>query len=234
MINAEKLSKLYEDGHLALDALDLGVGRGEIYALLGANGAGKTTAMNLFLGLIRPTAGRAFLAGVNIEEDPLEAKRHAAFLDESVKLYGSLTAIQNVRFFVNLGGGKPIELAQIESCLARAGLQRSAWTKHCSGFSKGMRQKVGLAIVMAKDTETIFLDEPTSGLDPKAMSELLDSLREIRSEGKAILMNTHDIFRARQVADRLGILKQGKLVQEIEGSALRNADVEALYMEYGA
>ena len=224
---------MYEDGHLALDALDLNVRPGEIYALLGANGAGKTTTMNLFLGFIRATAGRAFLAGIDVEEAPLEAKHHAAFLDENVRLYGNLTAIQNVRFFVNLGRSKPIETSRVEACLARSGLQASAWGKKCSGFSKGMRQKVGLAIVMAKDADAIFLDEPTSGLDPKAMRELLDALGEIRREGKAILMNTHDIFRVRQIADRLGIMKRGRLTREIEGEALKATDVESLYMEYG-
>lgn len=234
MIKAEALTKIYETNHLALDALHLEVKKGQIYTLLGANGAGKTTTQNLFLGFIQPTSGQAYIDAIDVSSSPLEAKRKVAFLDENVMLYENMTAIQNARFFVNLGKKVPIKTSTIEACLAQAGLQADAWRKKCGGFSKGMRQKVGLAIVMAKDAPAIFLDEPTSGLDPRAATELMNSLRMLRDEGKAILMNTHDIFRARQISDCIGIMKDGSLLRELTHKEAEKIDVESLYLEYVA
>jgi len=229
MLQAIGLTKRYEDGLLALDRLDLRVAPGECYALLGANGAGKTTTLNLFLGFLQPTAGQALVHGIDVAQQPLEAKKHVAYLPESVTLYANLTAMQNLRFFTSLSRPEPSR----DACAAlfqEVGLQESAWNRRLREFSKGMRQKVGIAVAIAKEAPALLLDEPTSGLDPKAAAELWDVLRQQRSQGRAILMNTHDIFRAREIADKIGIMRAGKLVSEMSRREFETANLESIYL----
>ena len=166
MIEAIDLTKRYEDGVLALDALNLKVNVGEIYCLLGANGAGKTTTINLFLDFIVPTAGQALLNNVNVAKTPLEAKRYVAYVSENVMLYGNFTARQNLDFFARLGGKHDLKKDDYYMVLREVGLQEKAFEQRVKTFSKGMRQKVGIAIAIIKDAPAILLDEPTSGLDP--------------------------------------------------------------------
>ena len=172
MIEADGLSKRYEDGVLALDGLSVAVRAGEIYAMLGGNGAGKTTAIHLFLNFIEPTSGEARLAGIVTHREPLAAKEKVAFVSENVSLYPNFTAIQNLDYFTKLGGRSELKRADYEAVLTRVGLGAEAFDKRLRGFSKGMRQKCGLAIAILKDAPAILLDEPTSGLDPKAGLEL--------------------------------------------------------------
>lgn len=232
MIEATELSKRYEDGALALDSLDLAVGEGEIYCLLGANGAGKTTTINIFLDFIEPTGGRALVNGVDANRDPLEAKRYVGYLSENVMLYGNFTAVQNLEFFSRLGGQKELDRDGYHGILRKAGLPEEAFERKVRDFSKGMRQKLGIAIAMSKDAPALLLDEPMSGLDPKAAVELVATLAALRDSGKAILMSTHDIFRARDLADRVGFLKQGRKVLECAREELRDQSLEALYLEH--
>ena len=231
MIVAEALSKRYEDGKLALDNLSLSIRSGEIYCLLGANGAGKTTTINLFLGFIEPTSGRPIVNGVNVHEDPLQGKKHVAFLDEQVKVYANMTALQNLRFFAGLSG-RTLEDDEASGILSSSGLGKDVQRRKCGSFSKGMRQKLGIAIAVAKNAPALFLDEPTSGLDPGAAADLLESLRRQRDRGNAILMNTHDIFRARQLADRVGIMLDGRLVAEFAAAELNAHELEEIYLSY--
>jgi ABC-2 type transport system ATP-binding protein len=147
-------------------------------------------------------------------------------------LYGSFTARQNLDFFGRLGGRNGLTREHCDSVLARVGLQEDAFDRRVKLFSKGMRQKVAIATVILKDAPAILLDEPTSGLDPQAAAEFIRTLIELRSEGKAILMSTHDIFRAKEVADRVGILKKGRKVMERTREELENEDLQALYLEY--
>ena len=214
MIEAKNLSKRYEDGVLALDALNLLVNSGEIYCLLGANGAGKTTTINLFLNFVEPTAGQALLNGIDVEKNPLEAKKYVAYVSENVMLYGNFTARQNLDFFARLGGKRNLKKEDYYRVMREVGLPEKAFEQRVKDFSKGMRQKVGIAIGMIKDAPALLLDEPTSGLDPKAAAEFLETLIDLRKQGKAILMSTHDIFRAKEVADRVGIMKEGRKVME--------------------
>ena len=149
-------------------------------------------------------------------------------------LYGNFTAIQNLEFFARLGGKRNYTRDDFHHILRRVGLPDDVHHKRVRGFSKGMRQKCGIAIAILKDAPAILLDEPTSGLDPKAgweFSRLLESLRE---EGKAILMSTHDIFRAKEVANTIAIMKEGRLVMEKPASELAHLNLEKLYMEYMA
>jgi ABC-2 type transport system ATP-binding protein len=232
MIEAKNLSKRYEDGILALDALNLRVRPGEIYCLLGANGAGKTTTINLFLNFIEPSAGDALINGVNVSARPLEAKQHVAYVSENVMLYPSFTARQNLDFFARLGGKRGLRKEDCYRVMRNVGLPEKAFDQRVKEFSKGMRQKLGIAIAMIKDAPALFLDEPTSGLDPKAAAEFSDTLSELRNGNKAILMSTHDIFRAKELADTVGIMKEGRKVMERTREELKYENLEHLYLDY--
>lgn len=232
MLQTKELSKRYEDGHLALDDLNIKVNEGEIFCLLGANGAGKTTTINLFLDFIKPTKGGAFINGVNSSEDPLQAKTNVSYVSENVMLYGNFTARQNLEFFAKLAGQHNLSRDDYYMRMREAGLQEEAFEKKVKTFSKGMRQKVGLSISIIKDADNILLDEPTSGLDPKAASELVNTLTDLRDKGKSILMCTHDIFRAKSIADQIGIMKEGRLVMLRTRDEFIHDDIEKIYLEY--
>ena len=232
MLQANQLTKRYEDGYLALDSLNMEIKPGQIFFLLGANGAGKTTTINMFLNFITPTSGAAFIDGIDVAKDPLEAKKHVSFLSENVMLYGNFTARQNLEFFAKLGGKTKMSKDDCYALLRKTGLQDVAFEKKLKTFSKGMRQKVGLAIVLAKDANNIVLDEPSSGLDPKAAAELVSLLKGQKETGKAILMCTHDIFRAKELADEVGIMKQGIMVKRMSRKEFLEDDIERVYLEY--
>jgi len=232
MLQAIDLTKRYEDGQLALDALSLDIKPGEIFMLLGANGAGKTTTINLFLNFIDPTSGKAVVNGIDVMEQPMEIKKHIAFVSENVMLYGNFTARQNLDFFARLGGKTNLTKKDYYDTMRKIGLQEEAFEKKLKTFSKGMRQKVGLAIAIIKDADNILMDEPTSGLDPKSASELIQILVDLRNAGKSILMCTHDIFRAKSAADRIGIMKEGRLVMLRNREEFLRDDLERIYLDY--
>jgi len=234
MLEARGLVKRYEDGVLALDLVSFAVRAGEIYAMLGANGAGKTTTINIFLNFVEPTEGEALVDGIVTHKDPLAAKERLAYVSENVMLYPNFTAIQNLEFFARLAGKTGVTRDECRDVLRRVGLQDDAHAKRLKGFSKGMRQKCGIAIAILKDAPAILLDEPTSGLDPKAGFEFLNLLAILRSEGKAILMSTHDIFRAKEIADTVGIMSAGRLALQRPASELAGQDLEQLYLQHMA
>lgn len=232
MLQAIDLTKRYEDGQLALDALNLEIKPGEIFFLLGANGAGKTTTINLLLNFIEPTSGKALVDGVDVMENPLETKKNIAFVSENVMLYGNFTARQNLDFFARLGGKTTMTKEEYYNVMRRVGLQEDAFERRLKTFSKGMRQKVGLAIAIIKDAGNIVMDEPTTGLDPKSATELMQILINLRNQGKSILMCTHDLFRAKTVADRVGIMKEGRLVMLRTRDEFLQDDLERIYLDY--
>jgi ABC-2 type transport system ATP-binding protein len=217
---------------LALDALNLEIKPGEIFFLLGANGAGKTTSINLFLNFIEPTSGKALVNGIDVIEQPLETKKHVAFVSENVMLYGNFTARQNLDFFARLGGKTHLTKKDYYNVMRKVGLQEKAFEKKLKTFSKGMRQKVGLAIAIIKDADNIIMDEPTTGLDPKSAAELMQILSHLRDQGKSILMCTHDLFRAKTTADRVGIMKEGRLVMLRTREEFLRDDLERIYLNY--
>nr|WP_297917044.1 ABC transporter ATP-binding protein [uncultured Allomuricauda sp.] len=235
MIITNNLSKNY-GGQTALDSLNLSVKTGEIYCLLGANGAGKTTTINLLLGFIEPSSGSAFINQLNVHENPKATKRFLAYIPENLMLYPSLSALENLDYFSGIAG-KKISASDLEVFLNEAGLQPEAFNKRISTFSKGMRQKVGIAIALAKEAKVLLLDEPTSGLDPKASNEFGLLLQKLRNKGVATLMATHDLFRAKEVATHIGIMKDGNLKQQLVASDITLQELEKAYlqtMEYKA
>jgi ABC-2 type transport system ATP-binding protein len=231
-LEAANLTKRYEDGVLALDHVSFAVMPEQIFVMLGGNGAGKTTAINLFLGFIEPTEGEARVDGTVVHRDPLAAKERLAFVSENVMLYGNFTALQNLEYFAQLGGKKHYRRQDYRDVLLRVGLPEDTHDKKLRGFSKGMRQKCGIAIAILKDAPVILLDEPTSGLDPKAGYDFIQLLRFLRSEGKSVLMSTHDIFRAKEVADVVAILRDGRIVMQKPAGELKDRDLVELYMQY--
>jgi ABC-2 type transport system ATP-binding protein len=232
MLQAIDLSKRYEDQQLALDSLNLEIKENEIFFLLGANGAGKTTTINLFLNFIEPSGGKALINGIDVTKDPLESKKYVSYVSENVMLYGNFTARQNLDFFAKLGGKTNLTKDDYYMHMREVGLQEEAFEKKLKTFSKGMRQKVGLTIAIIKDAPNILLDEPTAGLDPKAAAELLQILVNLKRQGKSILMCTHDIFRAKSIADRVGIMKEGRLVMVRTREEFMEDDLEKIYMDY--
>ncbi|MBI4577540.1 MAG: ABC transporter ATP-binding protein [Planctomycetes bacterium] len=231
MIETEGLTKRYDNEVLAVDGLSLRVEPGEVFAMLGANGAGKTTTLMMLLGFVEPTAGTARIHGVDVVRQPLEAKAHVAYVSENVQLYGSFTALQNLEFFARLGRRRPTR-EECEAVLRRVGLPADAFRRRVRGYSKGMRQRLGIGIAILRDTPAILLDEPTSGLDPKGGLDFLALLDGLRAEGKAIWMTTHDIFRTREVADRVGMMVRGRLVTILRREELATADLARLYARY--
>jgi len=232
MLEAKDLTKKYEDGLLALDHLNFKVEPGEIFCMFGANGAGKTTAINLFLGFIPPTEGTALIEEIDVVKEPLKSKDYVAFVSENVMLYGNFTAYQNLDYFSKLAGKRNLTKAEYAQVMKRVGLQEEAFDMRTKNFSKGMRQKLGIAVAILKDAPNLILDEPTSGLDPKSGQEFLDLIIELRDKGKSIFISSHDIFRAKQIADRVGFMLQGKLVMMKTKKELKDEDLNKLYIDY--
>lgn len=230
MLQAIGLSKRF-GRYTALHGLDLEVGAGEVFCLLGPNGAGKTTTINCFLGFTTPSAGSAKVNGITVHEHLAAARRAIAYIPETVMLYPYLSGLENLAFFHTLTG----EVAsgeQLEQYLLEAGLQADAIHRRVQGYSKGMRQKVGIAIATAKQAKALLLDEPTSGLDPSASNEFSLLLQRFSREGRAVLMATHDLYRAREVANRIGIMKQGRLLTVMQAREVDHYALEEIYMEH--
>lgn len=229
VLQAQALTKHYS-GLTALDNLNLSIARGEIFCLLGQNGAGKTTTINLFLGFIEASSGKAMINGAEVKPNGPATKKMIAYIPEVVQLYGNLSGIENLDFFSRLAGFK-YSKEMLGSFLTKAGLQAEAHEKRLSAYSKGMRQKVGIAIALAKNADVILMDEPTSGLDPKATAEFTKICKELAADGKTIFMATHDIFNAVNVGTRIGIMKQGALVHTVDTSDITANELQQLYLE---
>ena len=231
MLKATNLSKNY-GGNTALDSLNLTIEGGEIYCLLGANGAGKTTTINLFLNFIEPTSGEAKINGLDVTKNSLESKKFIAYIPEQVNLYKNLSGLENLEYFSSLAGKDNYSKDELRNFLDESGLQSDAMNNRISTYSKGMRQKVGIALAIAKKADVLLLDEPTSGLDPKASNEFSELLTKLSQQGVAILMATHDLFRAKETGTRIGIMNHGKLVAELNTEEIGHSDLEKLYLEH--
>ena len=229
MLTAHRLHKRYGE-QVALQALDLDIAPGQIYALLGPNGAGKTTTIQCFLGFLQPDGGQVRVDGIDPSTDPASARTRLAYIPEQVNLYGQFTGDENLHYFAELGGHR-YSRREREALLADAGLQAAAFDQRVSAYSKGMRQKVGIAIALAKQARALLLDEPTSGLDPSASHEFSRLLQGMADRGVAILMATHDLFRAKETGTRIGIMREGVLRAQYAAADISHSALEQAYLE---
>lgn len=210
-IRTKGLTKKYGD-FTAVDKLDLTVHHGQVFGLLGPNGAGKTTTILMLLGLSEPTAGTARVMGLDPARDPIGVKRKVGYLPDNVGFYGNLSGRQNLRYTARLNG-IPNKIAEerISGLLERVGLTAAGDNK-VETYSRGMRQRLGLADVMVKDPSIVVLDEPTTAIDPAGVVEVLDLIRDLARDGAAVLLASHLLHQVQQVCDEVGIFVGGKLV----------------------
>jgi len=211
VIEARDLTKRYGKA-VAVNSVSFTVGRGEIFGLLGPNGAGKTTTLLMMLGLTDVTGGNVRVLGHDPARDPLQVKRQVGYMPDAVGFYDHMAAVDNLRYTAALIGIETAEREQrIASALDRVGLADVA-RKRVGEYSRGMRQRLGLAEILMKDARVAILDEPTSGLDPQATAELLDMIRSLKRDGVAVLLSSHLLERVQSVCDRVALFNAGRIV----------------------
>lgn len=229
MIEAHGLTKRYGD-FTAVEGLDLAVRRGEVYGLLGPNGSGKTTTILMLLGLTEPTAGSVRVVGFDPARQPLSVKSRAGYMPDEVGFYDELTARENLAYIGRLNGIPRQEAdRRIPKALARVGLADVA-DKRVGAFSRGMRQRLGVADVLIKQPQLIIMDEPTQGLDPEGAREFLRIISDLSRDGITILLSSHLLPQVQAVCDRVGLFHRGRkmlegtvgeLAQQVLGGAYR-------------
>lgn len=225
MLQAVELSKTYGT-RTALSGLNLSVAPGEIFCLLGANGAGKTTTLKLFLNLIRPSSGSVRIDGLDPAVYPARTRSCIGFIPEQVALYPRLSGLENLRYFASLAGERDIATKRLADALVQAGLPIEALQRRAATYSKGMRQKVVIALALVRSVRSLLLDEPTSGLDPQSAHDFSGWLRQLAGEGLAILMTSHDLYHARDSATRIGLMRQGVLVESFAADEVTHAELQ--------
>ncbi len=213
VIQAAGLTKQY--GHFtAVDHIDLNVRKGEVYGMLGPNGSGKTTAILMLLGLTEPTAGSVSVLGYDPVRQPLSVKARVGYLPDSVGFYEGLTAWENLHYIARLNGlARPAAQERIDQSLDRVGLADAAH-QQVGTFSRGMRQRLGLADLLLKQPELIIMDEPTLGLDPEAARRFLQFIKELKDDGITVLLSSHLLHQVQVVCDRVGLFRNGRIVLE--------------------
>lgn len=213
VIETQDLTKHYGPV-TAVDHLTLTLQAGQVFGLLGPNGSGKTTTILMLLGLTEPTSGLVRVLGHDPSRNPLEVKRRVGYLPDSVGFYDDLTARENLRYTARLNGLSRQETgARIEEVLSRVGLTAVA-DRRAGAFSRGMRQRLGLAEVLLKRPEIAILDEPTAGLDPEAAMEFLNMIRDLRAQGITVLLSSHLLHQVQAVCDHVALFHRGKMVLE--------------------
>lgn len=212
VIHTEGLTKQYGD-KTAVSDLNLDIREGEIFGLLGPNGAGKTTTTLMLLGLTEPTDGKAWIDGMDCTRDPIGVKRVVGYMPDNVGFYGDMTGRENLRFTGKLNGwhGKALEQRCTE-LLKRVGLEDASDQK-AGTYSRGMKQRLGVADVLMKDPRVIIMDEPTLGIDPEGMRELMQLIQELaQKDGRTILISSHQLYQVQQICDRVGLFVDGRLM----------------------
>ncbi|MEC3881719.1 ABC transporter ATP-binding protein [Parapedobacter sp. 10938] len=236
IIELKGLTKRYGD-FTAVDSLDLSVNKGEIFGLLGPNGAGKSTTILMMLGLTEPTSGVVQVCGIDSTTNPIEVKRRVGYLPDDVGFYEQLSGRENLLYTARLNRLSPSEAAlRVDHLLARVGLQQAAGKK-VGKYSRGMRQRLGLADVLVKNPEVIILDEPTLGIDPIGVREFLELIVALsREERITVLLSSHHLHQVQQVCNRVGIFVAGRLLAEGRVADLSRAlfsDKEPYIIEVG-
>ena len=214
IIDIKGLTKRY--GSLkAVDDLHLTIQKGEVFGLLGPNGAGKSTTILMLLGLTEPTAGQAQICGVNASRNPIQVKRKVGYMPDNVGFYNDLTALENLVYIGRLNGIPEKEVkARASETLIQVGLE-TAMHKKAGTFSRGMKQRLGLADVLIRDPEVIILDEPTLGIDPAGVKDFLELIRQLNQRhGMTVLLSSHHLHQVQQICNRVGIFVGGRLLAE--------------------
>lgn len=214
IIELEDLTKKYGD-FSAVDRLTLTIRKGEIFGLLGPNGAGKSTTILMMLGLTDPTSGKVRVCGINSTREPIKVKKRVGYLPDDIGFYDDMTGKENLLYTAYLNGiDRKTASERADRLLERVGLTESA-SKKAGTYSRGMRQRLGLADVLIKEPEVIILDEPTLGIDPEGVREFLEMIRLLsREEGMTVLLSSHHLHQVQQICDRVGLFVSGKLLAE--------------------
>lgn len=212
IIETKNLTKKYKE-KTAVNQLTLSIQEGEVFGLLGPNGAGKTTTILMLLGLTEPSGGSASIEGMNCTRNPIGVKSIVGYLPDNVGFYSDMTGKQNLIFTGKLNGLTDKEAEKrAEELLERVGMTQAANQK-TGTYSKGMKQRLGVADVLMKDPKIIIMDEPTLGIDPEGMRELLQLIRELsKKDGRTILISSHQLYQIQQICDRVGIFVNGNLI----------------------
>ncbi len=228
MIEAHGLTKRY-GAFTAVDGLDLAVRRGEVYGLLGPNGSGKTTTILMLLGLTEPTAGTVRVVGFDPVRQPLSVKSRAGYMPDEVGFYDELSAVENLAYIAKLNGiPRPEAERRIRAALERVGLSDVAH-KRVGQFSRGMRQRLGVADVLIKQPLLIIMDEPTQGLDPEAAREFLQIISGLSRDGITVVLSSHLLHQVQAVCDRVGLFHRGRKVLEGSVSELAQRVLDGAY-----
>ncbi|GGF44479.1 ABC transporter ATP-binding protein [Echinicola rosea] len=230
MIQLDKVTKTFGN-KTALDSLSINLPKGEIYGLLGSNGAGKSTTLSLLLGFIRPDHGSVRLDGMDPFDRPSRTRKSIGYIAENVSLYPYLSGLENLDYFCRIAGLR-YPKSKLSATLSECGLPSTSHDLPLSGYSKGMRQKVGIAIAYAKNATVYLLDEPASGLDPAANLELSQLLQKLARQGATILIASHDLLWAKETCDQLGILRDGKLMGEYAALETSIGKLEKTYLDF--
>ncbi len=204
-------------GQQVLNSVNFSVAKGEIFALLGGNGAGKSTTLLTFLGFIKPINGAAEVNGATVHSNVKAVHQQIAYLPEAANLYAHLNAWENLDYFLSLAKVYNSRVA-IDAALDTVGLDAEARERRLETYSKGMRQKVGIALAILREAPILFLDEPTSGLDPVAIDEFNAIIEGLAKRGTTVLMVTHDVYGACRVARHIGLLQRGQMVGHFAAS----------------
>lgn len=212
VVEARDIVKKYGD-FKAVDGISFHVAQSEIFGLLGPNGAGKTTTILMLLGMTEPTAGEIKVCGYDPNKEPLKVKRIAGYLPENVGFYEDMTARENLLYLARLNGiPDDVAIKKIDDILETVGLS-DVRDKLTGTYSKGMRQRLGLASVLIKDPKLVILDEPTTGIDPEGTEQVLSLIYKMSKEmGVSILLSSHLLYQVQQICDRVGIMFKGKMV----------------------
>lgn len=234
VIELTGLTKMYGK-FTAVNNLNLTVGKGEIFGLLGPNGAGKSTTILMMLGLTDPTAGTVTVCGINSTTNPIEVRRKVGYLPEDVGFYEDMTGPENLLYTAQLNGIPRREAEEkARELLCRVGLEKEIGKK-TGKYSKGMRQRLGLADVLIKHPGVIILDEPTSGIDPSGVREFMDLILQLsREEGLTVLFSSHHLDQVQQVCDRVGLFGNGRLLADISLTDIHKKEhgLDEIYNHY--
>lgn len=219
----------------AVHDLNLSIDKGEVFGFLGPNGAGKSTTILMILGLTEPTSGQVSVGGIDATTHPIEVKRKVGYLPEDVGFYDQLTGVENLCYTAMLNGIPKAEAKEkAVRLMERVGLTEQI-KKKTGNYSKGMRQRLGLADVLIKDPEVIILDEPTSGIDPSGVQDFIELIRHLsEKDGLTVLFSSHNLDQVQQICDRAGLFKEGRLltVVDLKSEEMKGQHLDAMYNHY--